>query len=214
MNKKYLKFFLLIIVFFIVSIWVITIIQGKMPYTDQWTRRFVESLAHSKLYIYARWITELGSYTFLIPFTIVMGILLWRIYCDWFPAFIFSGGTLMSHLLNVFVKNLVTRGRLSIFIEAHAIGYSFPSGHAMISIVCYGLLIYFLQKKLTNRKHIILMQIGFSLLIFLIGMSRYIINVHYLTDVLSGFGFGYVLLMCFIYIFERIQHLNVRTFRK
>src|SRR5699024_3922258 len=83
-------------------------------------------------------------------FTIVMGIFLWWLYDDWFPSFIFSGGTLMSYLLNEMIKLIVVRERPSMNVDAHAIGYSFPSGHAMISMVCYGLFIYFLRKKLCS----------------------------------------------------------------
>lgn len=204
MNKLKV-FFLFLITLTMLLLWSATIMKGEMPYIDQWTRGFVYSVSTSKLYVFARWVTELGSSTFLIPFTVVIGVFLWWFDRDWLASLIFSGGTLISYLLNMFIKMIVARERPRIDISASAEGYSFPSGHAMISIVCYGLLMYFLQKKLSTRKSVLIVQISFAFIIFMIGMSRYVINVHYLTDVLFGFACGYLLLISFIYIYKRIE---------
>lgn len=176
-----------------------------MPYTDQWTRDFVEAIADSKLYTIARWVTELGSASFLIPFTIIFGLVLWRLFRSFLPALFFAGGVLASHLVNVLIKELVARERPRIFIEANAEGYSFPSGHAMLSLVCYGLLAYFMMQKIMSKKVRISMKVMFGILIFLIGISRVIINVHYLTDVLTGFVLGFLCLVGLIYIYDVAQ---------
>lgn len=207
MRKKqyYLLLSLLAIIFITIIFWVATIMEGKLPYLDQRTRGFVGSVADTKIYTIARWMTELGSESFLIPFTVIMGIILWWMFRDWLPALIFAGGTLVSHLLNMLIKVLVARERPSIFIEANAEGFSFPSGHSMITMVCYGFLMYLLTKKLSSSKAIMIVQIFFSLLIFSVGMSRYVINVHYLTDIIAGFTFGFMILLSSIYLFESIQ---------
>lgn len=197
-KKIYLGLFVLL--FITLIIWVTKIKNGEIPNVDQWTRELVESIANSNAYTIARWLTELGSESFLVPFTIVMGIILCWIFHNFLPSIIFVGGTLVSHLLNIFIKNIVARERPSIFIEANAEGYSFPSGHAMISMVCYGLLMYLLIKKVPKWGNII--QVFFALLIFLIGISRFVINVHYLTDVISGFVIGFVVLLGFINLYE------------
>lgn len=181
------------------------IMTGEVPYIDKWTRSFVELVADSNTYIIARWVTELGSESFLIPFTIIMGLILTIVFRDWMSALLFAGGTLMSHLLNMWIKVLVGRERPSIFIEANAEGFSFPSGHSMIPMVCYGFLMYVLVKKISSTTIKIMIQAGFSLLIFLIGISRYIINVHYLTDIIAGFMFGFLILLGLIYVYEYSQ---------
>lgn len=189
-------FFVLIMV----GIWTYASLFGYMPYLDQWTRDFVLLLADSRIYLFARWITDFGSHPFLIPFTAVMGVGLWWLYKHYASAFIFASGTLLSYLINRLIKLIVARERPSILVEAHAQGYSFPSGHAMISIVCYGLLTYFICKKVSSERLKLFIYLVFSLLIFWIGLSRYIINVHYLTDVLAGFGIGFIILTIFIKI--------------
>nr|WP_280922962.1 phosphatase PAP2 family protein [Virgibacillus litoralis] len=119
---------------------------------------------------------------------------------------VFGVGTLTSHGLNILIKRLVERERPSILVAANAEGYSFPSGHAMISMVCYGLLAYFITKNLKSAKATFAVQFLFALLIFLIGISRYMINVHYLTDVLAGFIFGFIFLVGLIYLYELIRN--------
>src|SRR5699024_9058944 len=156
-------------------------------------------------YLIFRWITELGSKSFLLPFTIIMSLLLWYLFRDWLAGFLFAGGTVGSHLLKTLIKGLGERERARVLLEANAVGYCFPVGHSMTTLVCYGLFVYFNGKKITLQKAVLRVKIAFSLLVFLIGISRYIINVHYLTDVLAGFTIGGLYLTGMIYLFEFIQ---------
>lgn len=204
-RKSYLSYTLLAIILIWITSWIVTIKKGEIPFADQWTRGFVDLVADSNLYTMARWITELGSKSFLIPFTIVMGLILIVKFHDWLAALLFAGGTLISHLLNMGIKVLVGRERPSIFIEANAEGFSFPSGHSMIPMVCYGFLMYLLIKKVSSKNAKFMIQVIFSLLIFFIGISRYFINVHYMTDIIAGFTFGFIILICFIHLYEYIQ---------
>lgn len=210
-SKKYVLFGLLVVILATIMVWIISIIKGELPYIDQWTRSFVMTVADTSIYTMARWITELGSEPFIISFTVIMSFIIWWMFRDWLPAIIFSGGTLGSHLLNMLIKRLVARERPSIFIEANAEGFSFPSGHSMITMVCYGFLMYLLVKKLTSSKAIMWLQLIFSVLIFLIGISRYIINVHYLTDIIAGFTFGFIFLLSLIYLYEFIQRQRLNN---
>ncbi|MBU8566919.1 phosphatase PAP2 family protein [Virgibacillus pantothenticus] len=183
-------------------LWMYKLMNQTVPYVDQWTRDLVSRLDNTEVYTMFRWITELGSSTFTIPFVIVMAIVFWWLYRNMLPALIFSLGTLFTHYFNVAIKQLVERERPSILIAANAEGHSFPSGHAMISMVCYGLVAFFLSKRLKGAKKKQLVQVFFAGLIVLIGMSRYIINVHYLTDVLAGFFIGFLCLFGFIRLYQ------------
>jgi len=203
LNRNYWVLLTLIfVVLLMIGVWVGRILKGNMPYADVWTRGPVELLDDTIIYSLFRNITELGSQWFLVPFVITTGIMIWIVYKNWLPALIFSGGTLLSHGLNLFIKHLVERERPSIYEAANAEGYSFPSGHAMISMVCYGLLAYFIAKKMSTAKMKLVVQILLATLIFLIGISRYVINVHYLTDVVAGFVIGILLLAGLIYLYE------------
>lgn len=210
MQKK--CYSLLLLLFSIMTVatvtWVIRLASGHLLYVDQWTRDLVGELAGSYIFIIFRWITELGSGTFLTPLTIVMAVVLWILYRDWIPAMIFGLGTLSSHALNDLIKVLVERERPSVFVAADAEGYSFPSGHAMVSTVCYGMLAYFIAKKIKSSRAQTAIHICFAVLIMLIGISRYIINVHYLTDVLGGFFFGGLCLAVSVLLYKLMQKIR------
>ncbi|WP_449354103.1 phosphatase PAP2 family protein [Virgibacillus natechei] len=214
-NKShYITLFLFALMLFTMGIWIVRIVNGNVPYVDQWTRELVTMLDDSWVYTFFRAVTEFGSQSFLLPFTIIMALVLWWLFKDWIPALIFSGGTLISHLFNVLIKEIIERERPSVLEAANAEGYSFPSGHAMIAMVCYGLLAYFLVKKSTSSRAMFFTQLFFAFIVFLIGISRYFINVHYLTDVASGFFIGFICLIGFIYLYEIIQKLRSNTFNK
>ncbi|MFC3040674.1 phosphatase PAP2 family protein [Virgibacillus xinjiangensis] len=194
-KRNYIFLLLLSVLLIFTGIWIVKIMTGTLPYVDQWTRGFVGVVDDTAAYTFFRWMTELGSGTFLTPLTIIMGIVIWRWYRHWVPAVIFAGGTFTSHLLNLLIKNVVDRQRPSLLPSAEAVGHSFPSGHAMIPMVCYGLLAYYLGKKIDSSRVVFVMQLTFALLVFLIGISRYFLNVHYLTDVVAGFFVGFLWLM-------------------
>ena len=75
-----------------------------------------------------------------------------------------------------------------------AAGYSFPSGHAMVSMAFYGFLAFLLLSQGKSKRTRWLAG-GLYLLVFIIGFSRIYLNVHYTSDVLAGFLFGYICLI-------------------
>ncbi len=86
-------------------------------------------------------------------------------------------------------KNLIARDRPFDGVIPET-GFSFPSGHAAVSVVFFYIL------YLTIRPHIRNLAIRRIYFIFsltmpvFIGMSRIYLGVHYLSDVLAGFIFG------------------------
>lgn len=204
-KRNIVRIVLTILVLFVIGSWVIEIMNGKLPYVDQWTRSLVEQFDDTFVYTFLRGMTELGSTSFLVPFIVVMTFVLWWVLNNYVSAVIFAGGTLASHLLNTLIKHLVARERPRISVAANAEGHSFPSGHAMMSMVCYGLLAYFISRKFRSTKVIFLIQLFFALIICLIGISRFFINVHYLTDIITGFFLGYVCLVGLITLYVWIQ---------
>ena len=106
-------------------------------------------------------------------------------------------------IFNTILKNIFVRPRpVSTFIP-DITGYSFPSSHAMCSIAFYGLLAYFTVKYVSNKFLKVIVIIFFSILILGIGFSRIYLNVHYFTDVVSGFLIGIVALGIFVNIMKK-----------
>lgn len=111
-------------------------------------------------------------------------------------------------MLNVVMKELVARERPSISIPLGAEGYSFPSGHAMNAIICYGILTYFITKKIRSKFIRIVLWIIATIVIILVGISRYVANVHFITDVIAGFFFGSLYVLSLVYLFHRIKRFS------
>jgi undecaprenyl-diphosphatase len=82
-------------------------------------------------------------------------------------------------------------------VVAH--GYSFPSGHVFSAVTIYSFLIYMIwgMYKIGALRFVVLLISIF--MIFLIGISKIYLNVHYLTDVLGGYAAGIAwLIFCIV----------------
>ena len=105
---------------------------------------------------------------------------------------------ILVFLLNYVLKILFSRNRpadINLIVET---GFSFPSGHAMMSLGIYGFLIYLLLLSDKNKISKIIGTASLVLLIFLIGISRIYLGVHYATDVIAGFVISASYLLLFI----------------
>ena len=76
--------------------------------------------------------------------------------------------------------------------------WSFPSGHAMVSLAFYGFLAYLGWHLLRGSWRATWLTLMF-LLIILIGLSRMYIGVHYFTDVVAGYSAGFIWLETVIF---------------
>ncbi|MFH1182663.1 MAG: LssY C-terminal domain-containing protein [Candidatus Moraniibacteriota bacterium] len=109
------------------------------------------------------------------------------------------------------IKILVERKRppLSVaLIREDNLNQSFPSGHAFLAVTFYGLLGYFLYRKVKNRKARIGITALFILFILLIGASRIYLGVHWPTDVLASLTAGSAWLAMTITVLEIRRKFN------
>ena len=111
--------------------------------------------------------------------------------------------TISSVVTNTMIKYLIRRPRPSHLRLISQGGYSFPSGHSMISICVYGMLIYLILKNVENKKVKVLATITLILLITSIGLSRIYVGVHYPSDVLAGYLLASSLLIIIISVYNK-----------
>ena len=83
--------------------------------------------------------------------------------------------------------------------------YSFPSGHAFISVAFYGFLLYLLQKSKPNKYIKNFFTIFLIFLIVAIPLSRLVLGVHYITDVIAGAILGILLLFLIVYLYNKVE---------
>lgn len=90
-------------------------------------------------------------------------------------------------LLNLLLKQVVQRPRPDGFRLVAEMGYSFPSGHSMVAMGFYGLLLWMVWHYERDSAKRWPCCVGFALLIVAVGFSRIYLGVHYASDVLAGF---------------------------
>jgi undecaprenyl-diphosphatase len=136
-------------------------------------------------------VTQAGSPASMTAIALIaLALLLWKrrhtLAVGWMAAF--AGGGLLDQVL----KMAVRRDRPiygTHFLHGHT--YSFPSGHAMGSLIGFGMLAYliiaFRHPRRTMRVAIYVLA---GVLALLVGASRIYLGVHYPSDVLGGFAAG------------------------
>ncbi|HIT44747.1 MAG TPA: phosphatase PAP2 family protein [Candidatus Aphodovivens excrementavium] len=90
-------------------------------------------------------------------------------------------------LLNQALKFAIQRPRPDGFQLAVEQGFSFPSGHSMVAMAFFGLLVWTVWRYEADRATRIGCAVAFSAVIVLVGVSRIYLGVHYASDVLAGF---------------------------
>ena len=94
---------------------------------------------------------------------------------------------MLVFLLNQTLKAIVQRPRPDGFQLAVEQGFSFPSGHSMVAMAFFGLLVWMVWHYESDRATRIGCSAAFGLVIVLVGVSRIYLGVHYASDVLAGF---------------------------
>jgi membrane-associated phospholipid phosphatase len=161
---------------------------------QDWVVRFDHSLSaslheHSTLHAVGifRVVTDLGNASTLtaIGFVVIVALVVsrhWQLLCVWAIAIVGVG------LINEFLKNTFQRVRPQLpnpWITAT--GWSFPSGHAMGSLVVYGMLAYSIGSLVTSRALRVCLVFVAICLVIAIGFSRIYLGVHYFSDVIAGY---------------------------
>jgi membrane-associated phospholipid phosphatase len=132
--------------------------------------------------------TEFGGPIAMTSLGILGAIVLWRvqrrvILLGWIAAF--AGGVIIGEVLKVAVH----RTRPTYGAAFHTDPFSFPSGHAMGSMIGYGMLVsvlfFFWHPKRAVK---VLVYVLAGLLILAIGLSRLFLGVHYPSDVAGGWA--------------------------
>jgi undecaprenyl-diphosphatase len=144
-------------------------------------------------------ITHAGAPETLVVVAFVASLALLRLRQVWLTVvwvLLIVGGD----QLNKIIKNVFERPRPSVAdITPKPGNWSFPSGHAMDSMIGYGMLAYVLLLAVARPW----VRIGLVLLlILLIGFSRVYLNAHFPSDVLGGFSAGMVCLGLVISVIE------------
>lgn len=148
---------------------------------------------------YMKIITNFGGATCLITITVLLLIILKNKKI----GLLTLTNLVTITILNQILKFILRRPRPTEFKIINETGYSFPSGHSMISMAFYGFLIYLIYKNIKNKYLKTTLIIILSLLIIAIGISRIYLGVHYVSDVIGGFLISISYLIVYIKLIKK-----------
>lgn len=144
-----------------------------------------------------RFVTRMGDWYVIIGI-IIITLIFFKKYFK-----VVTTNAIFITLVNQILKIIIQRPRPSDFQIISVSGYSYPSGHAMISTAFYGFIFYLIYKSNLHNKYKILFGIITLVLVVLICISRVYLGVHYLTDVIAGASLSVLYLTIYTYMLKK-----------
>ena len=112
----------------------------------------------------------------------------WLALAGWIAAFVGAG--VITWAMKIIIHRPRPPGAARFL---HQASFSFPSGHALGSLVGFGMLAYVLiAESRAMYRHRVALVVSCALLALAIGLSRLYLVVHYLSDVVAGYAAGAV----------------------
>ena len=190
MKKKYILISSLLVIFIILTILVIT---NHTTSFDDSIYNFLFNLRSNNLDTFMTTITKCGN---VMTIVVLLTILVFILKKD--DGYLMLMNVVCTVGTNQVLKHIIRRLRPDHLRLVNEKGYSYPSGHSMVSLALYGILIYIVQKNIKNKPLKITLTVLLTLLILFIGTSRIYVGVHYPSDVLAGYILSLVILIVVI----------------
>lgn len=147
--------------------------------------------------------TTLGDKPGVITIMLIAVALIWWRQKDYIAMGTIIAGVIVVNELNKWLKDYTGRERPMTGPGAESL--SFPSGHAMVGLFFYGLLLYLILKYIkTSGKRLMILVAGI-VFIALLGTSRIFLNYHYPSDVFAGYAAGYICLLLGVMVYEGLH---------
>lgn len=162
---------------------------------------FSENIINDKLTPIVKIITHIGGAKIVLVLTVVAIILIKGLKNKLFLL----TGIVGTAGLNVVLKHIIQRERPNINRLIPEKGYSFPSGHSMMSMAFYGMLIFLIFKYVKNTALKWTLIVILTILLSTIGITRIYLGVHYPSDVIGGFLVSLTYLFILTEIYNKVK---------
>ncbi|HYK73414.1 MAG TPA: phosphatase PAP2 family protein [Pseudoneobacillus sp.] len=211
MNKKYEKHFM---IYSLLAGLIGLYLLYSVTHSDSlWIDRTVSAFfitSNSTILTIFDYITQLGYKIGIGTVTLLTIIWLWIKKKDYAGMASIALAVGLGNEVNKLLKNWIGRERPSLEHIGKEASLSFPSGHAMVGIILYMMLAYFLVKYIPSVVGKWVAAIGCILIILLLGISRLVLNVHYPSDIFAGYAFGFIWAFLWILIYEQLKNWSVK----
>lgn len=181
--NKNIKWIILSLCLFIFGILVYELLKNNLYNFDEAVYSFIISFKSEWLTVFFGTITFLASPAFLIVFSILVFFVFKNKKYGVFSLL----NLIFIVIFNQILKHIFERSRPFDWMIIKETGYSFPSGHAMVSMGFYGMFIYLVWRCDIKKTYKIIFTIIFGILAILICISRIYLGVHYASDIIAGF---------------------------
>ena len=198
MKKKYLILITVFIVIFLAMLGVC--LFDKDLVFDNAIYNFIISFRSDCLDSIFKFITCFGN-----PITIVCLVIAFVLIFRNKDSLFLTISAVDSVILNTMLKHIVRRDRPSHLRLISETGYSFPSGHAMISVCVYGFLFYLAYSKIRNKYLRFISCLCLGILILGIGISRIYVGVHYPSDIIAGYSLAIIIIILLVQLEKCIK---------
>jgi len=165
-------------------------LENELKLFDQIVLNTISLISSPLITRLMKGLTQMGSPATMIFLALIVWFYLSKIKKHFWDSNMVITALAGSWFMNELLKWAFHRNRPEIVRLVKATGYSFPSGHAMVSFAFYGMLAYLMWINLDNRNLRYFFTFLFLFLVFAIGISRIYLGVHYASDVLAGFAAG------------------------
>ena len=184
-----------LIAILLASAWLISLgIHSKtgVSYVDQSVWQFFVDHGSSQVHSIARFVTSFGVLGVQLPVAVVVGVLVWvrsrsatAAIAPWLSVVV------CGQIVSVLKKSTDIARPPVEFQVAQIRNPSFPSGHAAntTALIVSVVLVVWCATNLSRRTKM-WVSIGGAVIIAAMGLTRIVLNVHWLSDVLAGWCIG------------------------
>ena len=161
--------------------------NGSIAPFDTAVISFVQGLEAPWLTAILKVFTTMGSGYFVVPMALILvAILYFGLRARpqaWLLLIVIAGTPLFNTLLKLYFKR--ERPDIHRILDAH--GFSFPSGHAMISFSLYAIIAFIAWGFIKTTVGRLMLLLFMVFMILTISISRIYLGVHYPSDIVGGF---------------------------
>ncbi len=205
----------LLLIFFFVSLSLLIVIVRQIFYHKEYTMdervfTYLSSFINYTNTMVMQAFSFAGSHLIMVPAWLLLIFFYYLKHSNKWMAIKIPVIALSNLMLMFGLKFFFNRPRPLIPLLKEVPGLSFPSGHAFMSFIFYGFIIYLVYTEVKNKWQKVSVIFMLVVIIFGIGLSRVYLRVHYASDVIAGFCFGMMSLLILLWLLRQIEKYNAK----